>query len=203
LTLRPAEHTAWLAAALVRTGEPLVSITAADVAIPSRGLEVRTDGIWACLTCESPGSHWSVGLEAFAVALDDPFDAWRGARGALVPFGLDLEWEAEAAAEWRGDGYGQHCRVTGDVLLGPERIELTIPGHRRHRWGTPARGWDLAGPATWVSGTGPLTEAFEPCHWSPVRRPDGDEVNACGHVEGDGWGWVSGPGTCLPRRSPG
>ena len=203
LILRPAERVAWWAAALVRTGEPLVSITATDVGIPARGLEVRTDGIWACLTCETPGSHWTVGLEAYAVALDDPFDAWSGARGVLVPFGLDLEWEAEADVEWRGDGYGQHCRVSGDVLLGSERIELTSAGHRRHRWGPPERGWDLAGPTTWVSGTGPAPEAFEPSHWSPVRWPDGDEINASGRIGGDGWGWVSGPGTSLPPRSPG
>ena len=39
---------------------------------PRQGLEVRADGLWGELMCETPLEHWSYGLEAFGVALDDP-----------------------------------------------------------------------------------------------------------------------------------
>ena len=42
-----------------------------EVAPPKRQdvLVIRADGLWAELLCETPGEHWSVGLEAFGRAL--------------------------------------------------------------------------------------------------------------------------------------
>lgn len=73
---------------------------------------IRTHGLWLSLTCETPGEHWSVGLEAFALAVDDPDEV----RGDLVPLGLDIEWEAPG-------------RVHGEVLVGDERREVEAPAH--------------------------------------------------------------------------
>ena len=79
-----------------------------DAPPPALGtLDVRSHGLWVSLTCEEPGVHWSVGLEAFALAVDDPGDE----RGDLVPLGLDIEWEAPG-------------RVHGELLVGDARIEL-------------------------------------------------------------------------------
>jgi len=188
---RPSERAAWVWAALVGHGRPLLAVRAHDVRIPKRGTEVRSDGIWACVVCETPLEHWSVGLETFAVALDDPLDAWRGERGNPVPFGLDLEWEALLRPErqprpcpdvdppptdGQADGYGQWCRVTGEVLVGTERVDLHAlgaVGHREHAWGPGAgsvarrapgagpvpgeRAWRAAGGtgtgAWWAAGT--------------------------------------------------
>jgi hypothetical protein len=82
--------------------------------VPDRGgadLDLRASGLWLSLVCETPGEHWTIGLEAFALAVDHPDDE----RGDLVPLGLDIEWEAPG-------------RVTGELLVGDERIELDEPG---------------------------------------------------------------------------
>ena len=75
-----------------------------------RDFDGRANGLWLSLVCETPGEHWTIGLEAFALAVDDPDDE----RGDLVPLGLDLEWEAPGS-------------VYGEVLIGDERIELDEP----------------------------------------------------------------------------
>ena len=81
------------------------------------GTALRTTGLWLSITEESAG-HWSVQLEAFGLRLDDPDDTF----GIPVPVGLDLEWE--------DDPEPTSCRVTGEVLIGDERIELDGRGSR-------------------------------------------------------------------------
>jgi hypothetical protein len=74
-------------------------------------LVVRAEGLWAELLCETPGEHWSVGLEAFGVRFDDEEEAATSDRGERVPVGFDLEWETPD-------------RVVGEVLVGRARHEL-------------------------------------------------------------------------------
>jgi hypothetical protein len=82
-----------------------------DAPPPAKGtLDVRSHGLWVSLTCETPGEHWTVGLEAFALGVDDPADE----RGDLVALGLDIEWEAPG-------------RVHGELLVADARIELDEP----------------------------------------------------------------------------
>ena len=78
-----------------------------DVPPPRSGLEIRTDGLWAELWCETPREHWTFGLEAFGLRLDEPEEARRagGEIGERIAVGLDIEWEL-------GDV------VHGDVLVG-------------------------------------------------------------------------------------
>lgn len=124
----------------------LVAVRDHEVALPRSGLEVRAEGLWTDLICETPLEHWSIGLEAFGVALDDPVDSLRGEWGERLPVGLDVEWEAlgppgapeESAgprASGAGGGYAQPGRVEGDVLVGTERIAFEGWGWRSHRWG--------------------------------------------------------------------
>ena len=56
--------------------EGFVAIRHDDVALP-RGtlLEVRGDGLWAEIVCEVPDEHWTFGLEAFGLRLDDRDEA--------------------------------------------------------------------------------------------------------------------------------
>ncbi|HUQ63507.1 MAG TPA: hypothetical protein VM121_07130 [Acidimicrobiales bacterium] len=140
LGLRPAEGRAWWWTCLVGDRRPLVSVRDHDIDLPSgRTLEVRASGLWGEITTETPLEHWSVGLEAFGVALDDPEEAWRGERGDRVAVGFDLEWEATHATarslDQPGDGYAQPCAVHGDVLLGDERLMINAWGWRSHAWG--------------------------------------------------------------------
>ena len=84
---------------------------------PPRGeqLVVRAEGLWAELVCETPGEHWSFGLEAFGVRFDDEHEAATSDRGERVAVGLDLEWETPD-------------RVFGEILVGRSRIEFDGTG---------------------------------------------------------------------------
>ncbi|MEA2971958.1 MAG: hypothetical protein QOG82_416 [Actinomycetota bacterium] len=153
LGVRPGDGVAWYWAAVVGPDRPLVLVRDHDVPLPrGRSLEVRTSGLWADHTCETPLEHWTVGLEAFGVALDDPREAFGGERGDLCALGMDLEWES-AADDVRpapGGGYEQSCTVHGEVLVGAERLEVDGTGWRTHRWGD--RDWWAGERWTWAGG---------------------------------------------------
>ena len=94
-----------------------------DVPFPRQGLEIRAEGLWAELVCETPREHWTFGLESFGVRLDSPEDARRGSEeiGERLAVGLDLEWEVGAAGP--PDGI-----VHGDVLVGRATHALDCTG---------------------------------------------------------------------------
>jgi len=151
----PRDGVTWFWAALAGRGRPLVTLRDHEVEPPrGRALEARASGLWVDLVCETPLQHWSVGLEAFGVALDDPAEAYRGERGDPTALGLDLEWEASDVPVGGqgpgGEGYGQACAVHGDVLVGRERIAFDGAGWRTHAWGP--RDW-WAGSWSWAAGT--------------------------------------------------
>ena len=152
LGLLPNERRAWYWAYLVGAGRPLVAVRDHDVPLPAGGsLEVRADGLWAELVCETPNEHWTVNLEAFGVALDDPAEAYHRERGDRTALGLDLEWEA-AGDIFRYPGmtrYEQACAVHGQVLVGDERIGFDGWGERDHSWGV--RDW-WSIPWCWTAG---------------------------------------------------
>jgi len=149
-------------ACVVGDDRPLVTVRDDDVPLP-RGatLEVRTSGLWSAIHTETAGAHWTVGLEAFALSLDDPAEAWGDERGDLVPLGFDLEWEATAA------GTTAHpCTVTGDVLVGAETIAVDAFGWRGDDHGPPD--WTAWSRQTghWSDGT-PLAPGDADVEWTP------------------------------------
>ena len=87
--------------------------------------------------------HWSYGLEAFGLAIDDPGELLGSAMGERVPLGWELEFEARAPAQGTGDDsrYGQIGSVHGLLLEKSSSIEVDGYGVRSHWWGTspPAR----------------------------------------------------------------
>lgn len=160
LTLRPGDRTAWFWAAMVGGGPALVAVRDHEVDPPvAGGLEVRAPGLWTEFVCETPLDHWSVGLEAFGVALDDPLEAWGRERGDPWALGLDVEWEGAGAPVEMDGGYWQGGAAHGDVLVGADRFALDGTGTRVHRWGhvdrSRAGGW-AAGPG--FLDTGPAVE---------------------------------------------
>ena len=64
-----------------------------DLEVPpprrSTVIELRGDGLWTEFTCETAREHWSFGLEAFGLRVDDPSEEI----GERIAVGYDLEWE--------------------------------------------------------------------------------------------------------------
>jgi hypothetical protein len=145
LTFVPGEGRASFAAAVRQEPEYAVVLVAADLVLPSVGLELRGPGIWADHTPEEPFERWSLGLEAFAVGVevdvaDDLEVLLVGSgtpelRGDRVPIGWDLEWISDEPLVAEGPcAYHVGCRVEGELLLGVDAIELDELGGRRHSW---------------------------------------------------------------------
>lgn len=162
LALLPNQGRAWWWTSLLTPR--LVAVRDHEVPLPRAGLEVRADGLWGELVCETPLEHWSVGLEAFGVAYDDPADAWGDEWGERLAVGLDLEWEATAEPGGvppsgpapggpAGAGYAQPGRVHGEILLTEDRIPVAGTGFRSRSsgvldwWSAP-----LPGRLAWIGG---------------------------------------------------
>lgn len=113
--------------------DPYVVVREGDIALPRSPVSwgVRAEGLWADMNCETPFEHWSYGLEAFGLALDDPADE----RGDPVALGLDLEWEASGPVDGGAGSYTQPGVVHGEILVGPKVIAFDGTGVRRHDWG--------------------------------------------------------------------
>ena len=218
LALRPHEATAWYWAYLAGPRRSVVVVRDHELDLPhGRALEVRGPGLWAQVTCETPLDHWSMGLEASGVALDDPAEALRGERGQPVPLGLDLEWEATGKPGPDGalgpGGYAQPATVHGEVLLGSQRIDVDARGWWSHAWGAPRwqddAWWWAAG--NFDDGTAVVAGPGRGWQWSagvaPTQGPAGvapTQGPACvaptqGSASGDGGASELGPGLTLSR----
>lgn len=173
LGLYPNLGVAWYWAYLVGEDVGLLTVKHHEVRLPKADvLELREDGLWSAIHCETPNDHWSIGLEAFAVALDDPLDAYAhpDGRGEHVPLGFDLEWEAVAPPyDYPGvTRYEQSCRVTGEIAIGAERIAFDGPGQRDHSWGV--RDWWRFG---WLWTSGALDDGTR-FHGAHIALPGGN-----------------------------
>lgn len=186
VVLLPGQQRAWYWCALVRPGAPLLSVVDLDQTVPLQGLRLRRGSLWADHTCEAPFEQWTVGNETYAVALDDPEEALRQARGDAVPVAFDLEWYAEGPATPLGEGgiegYEQPGEVRGGIELKGGGLEVTGPGHRTHWWGVrdwfgtgfgvPAEG--VRAPVLLTSGDGraaALEHVLTPTGWRTWCRP--------------------------------
>lgn len=128
--------TARLVAILSRTGLPHLVVRDSELPVPRPpGLEIRAEALWLDLVCEEPLDHWSVGLEAFGILVDDPGED----RGERTGLGLDLGWERDGDPVELHDGYRVPAVVHGEVLTGtgssPEVLTVAgAPGRWTHRW---------------------------------------------------------------------
>ncbi|HWB38521.1 MAG TPA: hypothetical protein VHA75_21085, partial [Rugosimonospora sp.] len=180
LTLLPNQGVAWWWTSLLTPR--LVAVRDHEVPLPRTGLEVRADGLWGELVCETPLEHWGIGLEAFGLGYDDLADAWGDEWGERLPVGLDLEWEvapqaaalvgsadpaagrgaagaplppAGAGPRPDGVGYSHPGIVHGEILVGSARLEFAGTGFRSRASG--ALDWWSGRPhrrLAWVAATG-------------------------------------------------
>ncbi len=192
LGLYPNLGVAWYWACLVGEDRPLVTVIDHEVPIPARGLDVRTEGLWAAHNLETPFEHWSLGCEAFAIATDDAAETYGDLRGDRVPFGFDLEWETEGGPyPYPGiERYEVPCRVHGEVLVGQETIEVEALGQRDHSWGV--RDWWTF---SWSWSSAALDDGTR-THLTQVEL-DGHELYQTGYVQAPG-GTPVGP--CIVGR---
>lgn len=128
--------------AVLRDGEDPLVIVESEIEAPDRLWEFRTSGLWVDTICETPYVHWSYGLEAFALAIEDPEEMLGRGYGDRVPLGWELEFESEpdrVVAEASGTAFTQIGHAHGLLLLaaGVER-ELAGRALRQHWWGDDA-----------------------------------------------------------------
>ncbi len=155
--------------ALLRHDEKPLVLVGDDLVVPPSGLEFRGSGIWVELVCETPMSHWSYGLEAFALALDSPTELAHTGRGHRAALGWELEFESDGDAEPWGDGYFQSGELHGLVLTADGEETWTGPATRGHCWGLAAVerlriAASAAAPIGWVAVPGhqPVTVGEDP-----------------------------------------
>ena len=135
--------------------------------------------MWADHVIDEPLDRMTLSLESFGLVVDDPADMYRSPRGQIVPFGFELEWTTDRAAYlWPPvtPRYEIPCMVSGEVLLGGERIAIDGFGQRDHSWGAARDWWSMSwcrsagrfddGRAT--IEVGPHRLDVEPIAWSPV-----------------------------------
>jgi hypothetical protein len=148
----PQRRVAWFWAAVHRDGEPYVLCRDLEVPVPAQPdvLEIRSGALWSHAICETPWEHWTVAMEAYAVELDDPEEAWRQEHGNRIGLACDLEWESvpnPSAIEGLSDasqsvkGYKVAATVTGDIQVGDERCDITGFGMWTHMWGELSDPW--------------------------------------------------------------
>ncbi len=136
---------AWFAARVDGPRDVVVAVSDPSLSRP-RGphLEVRAPGLWADHVLEEVGLRWSLGVEAYGVAVprgDDLDLLDPDLRGERTAVGWELEWETVGdpvwglgeVAAWRS--YSVVCAVHGEVLVGADRYGIDTAGHRTHRWG--------------------------------------------------------------------
>ena len=152
-------------------GERPVVLHDAELPVPDDRWEVRSSGIWVELVCETPLTHWSYGLEAFALIIDSPAQLVTSPVGDLVPMGWELEFESREAAVRLGAesaGYEQSGIAHGILLDASGQSEVQGAAKRWH-W------WDETGPEHQVfSAALPTNQlAADPAPLAVVRQEVG------------------------------
>lgn len=180
--------TVWVGA--VGLDERYLAIAEQSVPVP-RDLEFRSSGLWVDIACLVPFDHVQLGLEAFAVGMDDPADALGRMWGDRVPLGFDLGWDTTGAvAVPSGDanslvveGYELACAVHGEILVGEGAIDLDGFGSRRHIWGIAhpwTKPWARTVRARGVQATMPADAAMLAAAPLRVTLVTGDEFRLSG-----------------------
>lgn len=117
----------------------------ADVPIPLQRWEFRTSALWVEQVCETAHEHWSYGLEAFALELDDSTELIRTGFGTRVPLGWELDFYHSSSPRWLLTGaqpleeagaYTQPGRLTGLLLDADGEHPWDGAAQRWHWWGT-------------------------------------------------------------------
>jgi hypothetical protein len=158
------------ACAYLRVDALPIVLAEGDIPAPDRLWELRASGLWADTVCEDPFIHWSYGLEAFGLAIDDPDELLGRGYGERVPLGWELDFigrseyvvpfEPEPADDPHPGGYSQVGAMEGIVLLAQETRSFRGPALRHHWLSSRAGvGWsEVDGRVTAEPVTGAASE---------------------------------------------
>lgn len=127
---RPAGATRFLATVL-RPGEDPVTVFDYDLPLATGAFEFRAPGVWVELCCEEPLDHWTVGLEAFGLAIPSAEVVTPSSFGDRVPLGLDLDLDTVSAPDGDASSFSVEVRVHGEVLIADRAYEVDAVGTRR------------------------------------------------------------------------
>lgn len=171
----------WYRAVVAGVGRRPVVVVDPDLALPSQraSLEFRAPGLWCDHAADrplpawpstptppggeaGPWPHWTLGAEAFGIAVDDPWEVWGRGYGERTPVGLDLSIDV-VAAPGGGPWHVAAGIADGEVLIADERHEVHGPAVATYEEGdvpTVAPGrwrrWWPSGVTTRESAVGPL-----------------------------------------------
>lgn len=131
LDIRRASGATRFLASVLRPGEDPVTVFDYDLPLVSGAFEFRASGVWVELCCEEPLDHWTVGLEAFGLAVPATEVVTPSTFGDRVPVGLDLDLDTVAAPEGDASSFSVEVRVHGEVLIADRAYEIDATGTRR------------------------------------------------------------------------
>ena len=129
---------AWYWSAFVQAREPLLHLAEWDARVRADPFIVKAPEMWAEHHCVAPLEQWTIGNEAFFVALDDADEAIGRAYGTPTATAMDLEWYATRDPVALDDGFSQDGTVHGRIdVMGRTPVELAeVPAMRWRRWRT-------------------------------------------------------------------
>ena len=70
VSVRPSAGATWFLAVVHEQGEDPVVVLDYELPLVSHAFEFRAPGIWTDFVCETPIEQWTIGLEAFGIAVD-------------------------------------------------------------------------------------------------------------------------------------
>ncbi len=151
-TVLPRQKACWFIAALARPGKDIIVCQDTDAVAPASSvIEIRSGALWSHAICETPMQHWTVAMEAYALELSDPADAWTNPMGNRIGLAFDLEWECVGdpaglldcldTGGSGGQGYEVPAAVSGELRTEDERWLINASGSWSHRWNDRGDGW--------------------------------------------------------------
>lgn len=143
-TIIPNQRSCWFVAGVARPNQEVVLCHDTDASAPAGSvIEIRSGALWSHAICETPGEHWTVAMEAYALELSDPTDAWSSNPiGTRVGLAFDLEWERLGEARLLTEThYELDASLSGELQVDDDRWEITGSGMWSHRWNDRGDGW--------------------------------------------------------------
>jgi hypothetical protein len=189
-TVLPHKKACWFVAALARPNKDIILCHDTDAVAPTTPvIEIRSTALWSHAICETPLQHWTVAMEAYALELSDPTDAWTNPIGNRIGLAFDLEWESTGGptdlpdrldADGAGSqGYEVPAAVSGELQTEAEQWQINAVGSWAHRWNDRGDGW-----AEQVKCSGHGADMVTACWLSPGPRGDS---RAWRHLTANRW----------------